>query len=71
MGAHGDKKEMRDQKKANIRKGDKKKFKDRNSIGKVKKKIGSAGKYTTRTQAVKKLQARPRPCRSDAAADYV
>ena len=54
MGAHGDKKALRDEKKANIK--DKKKFKDRNSIGKTKKKVGSAGRYTTRTQAIKKLQ---------------
>ena len=58
MGAHGDAMEARNARKANVKKGDKKKFKDRNSIGKTKKKVGSAGKYTTRTQAVKKLQAR-------------
>eukprot|EP00316_Scyphosphaera_apsteinii_P019867 CAMPEP_0119336936 /NCGR_PEP_ID=MMETSP1333-20130426/92938_1 /TAXON_ID=418940 /ORGANISM="Scyphosphaera apsteinii, Strain RCC1455" /LENGTH=665 /DNA_ID=CAMNT_0007347873 /DNA_START=90 /DNA_END=2087 /DNA_ORIENTATION=+ len=40
--------------KANIKQ--KKKFKDRNSIGITKKNVGSAGRYTTRTQAVKKLQ---------------
>ena len=57
MGARGEKKELRDAKKANL-KGAKKKFKDRNSIGKTRKKVGSAGRYTTRTQAVKKLQAR-------------
>ena len=56
MGAHGDAIAKRKEKKDNVKKGEKKKFKDRNSIGKVKKKVGSAGKYTTRTQAVKKLQ---------------
>ena len=56
MGAHGDAMAKRQEKKDNVKKGDKKKFKDRNSIGKTKKKVGSAGKYTTRTQAVKKLQ---------------
>jgi len=34
----------------------KKKFKNRNSIGKAKKKVGSAGRYMTRTMAVSKLQ---------------
>ena len=56
MGARGDAIAKRKEKKDNVKKGEKKKFKDRNSIGKVKKKVGSAGKYTTRTQAVKKLQ---------------
>ena len=56
MGAHGDAIAKRNEKKDNVKKGEKKKFKDRNSIGKTKKKVGSAGKYTTRTQAVKKLQ---------------
>ena len=35
---------------------DKKKFKNKNSIGKTKKKVGSAGRYITRTTAVNKLQ---------------
>ena len=36
---------------------DKKKFKSRNSIGKAKnKKVGSAGRFMTRTMAVSKLQ---------------
>lgn len=34
----------------------KKKFKNRNSIGKAKKKTGSAGRFITRTMAVNKLQ---------------
>ena len=33
-----------------------KKYKNKNSIGKTRKKIGSAGRYITRTQAVGKLQ---------------
>ena len=56
MGARGDQKQVREAKKANLTQ--KKKFKDRNSIGKTRKKVGSVGRYTTRTQAVKKLQAR-------------
>ena len=35
---------------------DKKKFKNKNSIGKTKKKVGSAGRFITRTAAVNKLQ---------------
>lgn len=56
MAKAGDAAKARKDRKDNVKKGQKKKFKNRNSIGVTKKKVGSAGRYVTRTQAVKKLQ---------------
>ncbi|KAL1521139.1 hypothetical protein AB1Y20_022693 [Prymnesium parvum] len=53
MGKNATHREKKDAKRA-IK--DKKKFKNKNSIGKAKKKTGSAGRYITRTQAVNRLQ---------------
>jgi len=54
MGKSG---EQRDKKESKRAIKDKKKFKNRNSFGKAKKKNGSVGRYMTRTQAVNHLQA--------------
>ena len=53
MGRAGTHKEKKDTKRQ-IK--DKRKFKNRNSIGKAKKKVGSEGRYTTRTMAIRRLQ---------------
>ena len=53
MGKAAGQKERKDARRA-IK--NKKKFKNRNSIGKARKKVGSAGRYMTRTAAVSKLQ---------------
>ena len=53
MGRAGTHKEKKDTKRQ-IK--DKRKFKNRNSIGKAKKKVGSQGRYTTRTMAIRRLQ---------------
>ena len=56
MARAGEAAKARKDRKENVKKGQKKKFKNRNSIGAAKKKTGSAGRYLTRTQSVKKLQ---------------
>jgi len=53
MGKAGLARERRDAKRASK---NKKKFANKNSLGKMKKKVGSAGRYMTRTMAVSKLQ---------------
>eukprot|EP00325_Prymnesiales_sp_UTEX-LB-985_P007711 CAMPEP_0174711800 /NCGR_PEP_ID=MMETSP1094-20130205/13007_1 /TAXON_ID=156173 /ORGANISM="Chrysochromulina brevifilum, Strain UTEX LB 985" /LENGTH=724 /DNA_ID=CAMNT_0015910789 /DNA_START=66 /DNA_END=2245 /DNA_ORIENTATION=+ len=53
MGKAAGQKERKDARRA-IK--NKKKFQNKNSIGKTKKKVGSAGRYMTRTTAVSKLQ---------------
>uniref|UniRef100_A0A7S4BWV3 Pescadillo homolog n=1 Tax=Chrysotila carterae TaxID=13221 RepID=A0A7S4BWV3_CHRCT len=54
MAKAGEAAKARADRKAHIKQ--KKKFKNRNAIGKARKNVGSAAKYITRTQAVKKLQ---------------
>ena len=54
MAKAGEAAKARAARRANIKQ--KKKFKNRNSIGKTRKNVGSAARYITRTQAVKKLQ---------------
>jgi len=56
MAKAGEAAKARTERKANIKQ--KKKFSNKNSIGKARKKIGSEARYITRTGAVKKLQVR-------------
>jgi len=56
MAKAGEAAKARAEKRSNVKQ--KKKFENKNSIGKTRRKVGSEARYMTRTAAVKKLQAR-------------
>jgi len=59
MAKAGEAAKARTERKANIKQ--KKKFSNKNSIGKTRRNVGSEARYVTRTGAVKKLQVKA-PC---------
>lgn len=56
MAKAGEAAKARSERKANIKQ--KRKFSNKNSIGKTRRNVGSEARYVTRTGAVKKLQVR-------------